>query len=42
MSVSAAYEATAKVTKVDFQNMEKNVVNIQNTTGTIGDEKWGG
>ena len=40
MSVSAAYEATAKVTKVDFQNMEKNVVNIQNTTGTIGDEKW--
>lgn len=41
MSVSAAYEATAKVTKVDFQNMEKNVVNIQNTTGTIGDEKWG-
>lgn len=41
ISVSAAYEATAKVTKVDFQNMEKNVVNIQNTTGTIGDEKWG-
>lgn len=40
ISVSAAYEATAKVTKVDFQNMEKNVVNIQNTTGTIGDEKW--
>ena len=41
ISVSAAYEATEKVTKVDFQNMEKNVVNIQNTTGTIGDEKWG-
>lgn len=40
MSVSAAYEATAKVKKVDFQNMEKKVVNIQNTTGTIGDEKW--
>ena len=42
ISVSVAYEATAKVTKVDFQNMEKNAVNIQNTTGTIGDEKWGG
>ena len=40
ISVSAAYEATAKVTKVDFQNMEAKAVNIQKTTGTISDEKW--
>ena len=40
MSVSAAYEATAKVMKVDFQNMEAKAVNIQKTTGTISDEKW--
>ena len=40
MSVSAAYEETAKVTKVDFQNMEAKAVNIQKTTGTISDEKW--
>lgn len=40
ISVSAAYEETAKVTKVDFQNMASKAVSIQNTTGTLGDEKW--
>lgn len=40
ISVSAAYEETAKVTTVDFKQLEKGTVNIQGNTGTISDENW--